>query len=152
MDVEERNHLARTTTAAADVVFVVGSTGLKGVHSLGGLVTAVTASGVDPKRVIPVFNRAPRHPRARAELAAALRVVAGRAGPVNGPVFVPERRVEEAVRDGAALPDAIVEPLSGALHAVLERRADDPPAAPQPVPVTPGSLGRWGDSEGLDAS
>ena len=152
IDVEERNHLARSAAGAADVVFVVGGPGLKGVHSLGRLVTEVTAGGVEASRVVPVVNRAPRHPRARAELSAALAVAAGTAGAVSGPVFVPERRVEEAIRDGTPLPDAVVDPVLGAMHAVLERHADAAPLTATPARVTPGSLGRWADSEDADAS
>ena len=152
MDVEERNHLARSTTGTADVVFVVGGPGLKGVHSLGSLVTAVTASGVHPRRVVPVVNRAPRHPRARAELSAALAVATGTAGPVGGAVFTPERKIDEALRDGRELPDSVVEPLVGAMRAVLKLHADAAPAAPAPTRIEPGSLGRWTGSEGVDSS
>ncbi|MCU4183918.1 hypothetical protein K6U06_06060 [Acidiferrimicrobium sp. IK] len=152
VDVEERNHLARSTTTAADVVFAVGAPGLKGVHSLGRLVTELTASGVDPRRVVPVINRAPRHPRSRAELSGALAVAAGTAGPVNGAVYVPERKVDEAVRDGLALPDGVVAPVVGAMHAVIDRHADAAARLAAPARVTPGSLGHWADSEDLDAS
>ena len=151
IDVEERNHMARTAAASADVVFAVGAPGLKGVHSLGGLVASVVDHGVDPGRVVPVINRAPRHPAARAELAAALSVAAGAARGVNGAIFLPDKRVDEALRDGVALPASVVAPLAGAMHAVVQRHADAAPPSSLPDRVVPGSLGQWGDSADAEA-
>lgn len=152
LDIEERNHLARSVTAAADAVAVVGLPGLKGLHSLANLLSALRASGVEPSRLLPVINRAPRHPRARSEMAAALAMATERAGPLSGPVYLPERKVEEALRDGAPLPAQVVEPLYGAVRSLLEQHGDEvPPATAGPQRIVPGRLGRWADSEDVDA-
>jgi MinD-like ATPase involved in chromosome partitioning or flagellar assembly len=150
-DVEERNALARTATAQADVVLVVGRPGLKGVYSLTSLVEALVAHGTDPARLLPVVNLAPRGPRGHAEVAGALARLLGPEAGVSNPVFVPERKVEEAFRDGVALPAAVCDPLVGGVRAILKRVADHPPADPQPVPIAPGSLGSWSEQD-ADAS
>jgi hypothetical protein len=150
-DIEERNALARTATAHAEVIVVVGRAGLKGVYSLTTLIEAVIGHGVDPARVLPVINLAPRSPRAHAEVAGALAALLGPDAGVANPVFVPERRVEEAFRDGLALPAAVCDPLVGGVQAILRRVADASPANPQAVAITPGSLGSWSEQD-ADAS
>ena len=119
---------------------------MKGVHSLAGLVRSLTAIGVSPDRILPVINRSPRNPRARAELARAFATLArlltadvrgdpsaGVGGPgsgpalpsaLAGPVHVPERKLEDALRDGAPLPGAVVDPIVQAVGAVMERQID----------------------------
>ncbi|HET6916695.1 MAG TPA: hypothetical protein VFH56_11455, partial [Acidimicrobiales bacterium] len=67
-EIEERNHLARAAAVRSAVVVAVGAPGMKGVYSLARLVRSLTACGVQPERILPVVNRAPRSPRARAEL------------------------------------------------------------------------------------
>lgn len=146
MDVEERNHLARGVISGADAVFVVGSPGLKGVHSLGWLVRSLADAGVSPGRLLMVVNRAPRHPRSRSEITAALGMLLSDIGPAS-PIFIPERKIDEALRDAAPLPGPVVDPLAGALRALLDRQADAPPAGvTAPVPIAPGSLGTWAGS------
>jgi MinD-like ATPase involved in chromosome partitioning or flagellar assembly len=146
IDVEERNVMARTAMACADVVFTVGLPSMKGLHSLVRVVTDLAAFGVDVDRIVPVLNRAPRAPRARAGLAS---VVAQLAAPAVGdglptPIFLPERPVEADLHDGARLPSALGAPLAGAFGAVLSRSGA--PARPDaPEPVRPGSLGIWAD-------
>jgi hypothetical protein len=96
-----------------------------------------------------VVNRAPRQPRARAEVSRALAELVGRDHALAGPVFVPDRRrLDEVLRDGARLPDQLGAVLAGAVHAVLDR-TDPAPAAvePEPVAVVPGELGSWSDEE-----
>ncbi len=148
-DVEERNLAARTAALAADVVFVVGRPGAKGVHALVRVLAELVGLGVAPARLVPVVNLAPRDPRARAELAGTIAdlvapALGGRA--TAGCVFLPVRRVEEALRDAVRLPAPLAPLLAGAFRATLDRtgpRGAGP--APQPVPVAPGSLGRWAD-------
>lgn len=145
-DVEERNALARTATVRADVVVAVGSVGMKGVHSLTLLIEALVAHGVDPARVLPLFNRAPRAPRARAQVASTLATLLGETS-VSNPVFLPERKVEEAFRDGLRLPPALVGPVTGGVRAMLGRLADHPPAAARVSAIAPGSLGSWAEHD-----
>lgn len=143
IEVEERNHLARRAAVTADVVVAVGRPGLSGTAALGRLLEEVVAAGVAPSRLLPVIVRAPRSPRARADLARALAEVSRTAGDVAGPTWVPDRDPDRHHHDAAALPLAIVRPLDAAVHAVLDRHVDAPPPLPEPQPITPGSLGTW---------
>jgi MinD-like ATPase involved in chromosome partitioning or flagellar assembly len=150
LDVEDRNLLARTALRDADVVLVVGLPGVAGVHAHLRVVRELVEFGIAGARIVPVVNRAPRGPRQRAELGAAL------AGPLlaaacpgvtlaSTPIFVPERRrLDDVTRDGAFLPQQIVRPLAVAVRALLDRTPELPtPPAPKPVAVAPGSLGSW---------
>ncbi|HEX2849580.1 MAG TPA: hypothetical protein VHN98_03470, partial [Acidimicrobiales bacterium] len=144
IDVEERNVMARTVAARADVVFAVGVAGMKGIHSLVRVVGDLVDHGVPADRIVPVVNRAPKSARARAEITAAVaELLQGRAGGVStaAPVFLPERRVDEALRDGVRLPHQLSGPLAGAFAAVLERSGSR--IEIEPVPVAVGSLGSW---------
>ena len=124
VDVEERHQFARTAVTQADAVFVVGMPTMKGVHSLVRVVHDILGVGVDAARIAPVVNQAPRSPRARASFAATLHaLVAPAVGPLGlaAPVFLPTRRVDDALRDGVRLPPGLGQPLVGALHAIVER-------------------------------
>lgn len=159
VDVEERHVMARTAMDRADVVFAVGLPSMKGVHALVRVVAELLAHGVGPRRMVPVFNCGPRSPRARAGLASTLAELlapaVGRAAPdsVEGlaaPLFLPERKVDGDLHDGARLPAALGAPLAGAFAAVLDRASAGQagamvPAARGPERVRPGSLGRWAD-------
>ena len=162
LDVEERNVFARVATAHADVVVVVGLPGPKGLHRMVRIVGALVEHEVEPERIIPVVNRAPRNPRGRAEVTSAYAqlvqpLVVGRHS-VAGPIFLPERRkLEDLVGDGGRLPAALTGPLAGAVTAVFDRPTSGPAAAApsgavsQPVAVVPGSLGSWTDADDADA-
>lgn len=144
-DVEERHLASRLTLARADVVLVVGGTGMKGLYSLSRLLGELLAFGIPAERLVPVLNRAPRRRRARAELAASLAhlldgQLAGAA--LASPVQLPERRVEEALRDGTPLPEPLPGGLAAVVGAFLERpRGAVPDTSGAPTPITPGSLG-----------
>jgi hypothetical protein len=150
-DVEERHLLARTAARSADVVFAVGRPGVKGVHALVRVLADLASCGVPAGRVVPVFSPAPRQPRARAELSAALADLARPAmggGQTVSPVFLPSRRVEEAMRDAVALPSPLPALLAGAFEATLTRLGPaQAPAPSEPELVVPGSLGAWVDEE-----
>jgi hypothetical protein len=152
VEVEERNVMARTAIRRADVVFAVGLPSLKGVHALVRVLSELLTFGVDAGRIVPVVNCAPRSPRARASLTAAVAelvapAVARAGGPVAGglvaPVFLPERKVDDDLHDGTRLPSLLGTPLAGAFRAVLERAAPVAPVGPERV--RPGSLGRWAE-------
>jgi hypothetical protein len=55
IDVEERNHMARRSALAADVVVVVGGIG-NGGHRLARVVDELLDLGVDPARILPVVR------------------------------------------------------------------------------------------------
>jgi MinD-like ATPase involved in chromosome partitioning or flagellar assembly len=152
-DVEDRNAMARSATAAADVVFAVGTPGVKGVHALARVIGDLMAAGVEGGRIVAVVNRAPRNPRARAEIARAVAALTPtRRSGLAAPVFLPERRVDEALRDGSRLPAALGAPLAVAFEQVVGAQgrsgaAASTAAAPVPEPIVAGSLGHWGDDD-----
>lgn len=148
VDVEERHLMARTVSSAADVVFAVGLPGMKGVHSLVRVLGELLDHDVPAERIVPVVNRAPKGGRARAELTSAVALLLGgrpAAAHLSSPIFLPERRVDEALRDGVRLHPSLTAPLAGAFNAVVDgvavpRRRDTTGA---PELVQPGALGRW---------
>ncbi|MDQ1445334.1 MAG: hypothetical protein QOI20_1798 [Acidimicrobiaceae bacterium] len=141
-DVEDRHVMARTSMARADVVVVVGLPGMKGLHAMVRVIEDLAAFGVSARRVIPVVNRAPRSPRARAEMATALGGLVR--SPSAGPVFAPDRKVDDLLRDGARLPPVLTGPVAAACSAVLSRVGPRRPAPTEPTLIAPGSLGSWG--------
>jgi hypothetical protein len=149
IEVEERNHLSRTAVRQARIVVVVGQPNAKGLHSLIRVLDRVLAMGVDPSSLVPLVNRSPRAPRARAKITAAFaELTAGAPGwrHLPSPVHVPDRRrLDDVVLSGAALPPALVRPVAGVVLALLDRTAD--PITQAPVAVTPGELGSWSDVE-----
>lgn len=143
-DVEDRHIMARTTARHADVVFVVGVPGMKGLHALLTVVSEFVDFGVPADRLVPVINQAPRLPRARAEIARALAELAGGlADGIPGPLLLPRRPIDQALHDGARLPGSITEPLAGAYQAVLDRVGRRPSDRGQPVAIVPGTIGSW---------
>jgi hypothetical protein len=147
IDVEERNLMARTAIGRADVVAVVGLPGVAGIHRQARIIDDLLRFGVVPERVLPVVNRGPRTPRARAEITHAVvgtvAALQGKAVGIASPLYLPDRRrLDDVHRDALPLPRAVVEPIGSAVSAMLERVA---PRAPQPEPmlVAPGSLGSW---------
>jgi Mrp family chromosome partitioning ATPase len=159
-DVEDRNLIARTTLADADLVLAVGLPGIAGVHAHLRVVRDLLELGVAGDRIVPVVNRAPRNPRLRAESGAGLARLMAATDPgvvlAASPAFVPDRRrLAELLRDNAPPPAAMTRPLAGAVRGLLERARHSRPApgpgpvpGPEPVPVAPGSLGSWSDAEG----
>lgn len=148
VDVEERNVMSRTAVQRADAVVVVGTYGVKGLHSLVRVLGDLVDAGVAAERIVPVVNQAPRNPKARAETAAAVSQLLALPGDtttaLSSPVFLPRRRVEQAIRDGAPLPPPLGPVLAGAVRSVEQRasrRAGVTVATPEPV--VPGSLGSW---------
>jgi MinD-like ATPase involved in chromosome partitioning or flagellar assembly len=147
IDVEERHTMTRTAIADADVVVVVGVPGLKGMHSLVALIGEILNFGVPSERVVPVVNRAPRSSRARSTLTSTLEeLLPSWAGAgLASPLFLPDRRVDEALRDGVALPDALADPLAHRLTAVMERADDEARRPDGPQLVERGSLTTWSE-------
>lgn len=145
-DVEERNVAARTAVLGADAVVVVGRPGVKGIHALVRVLGELTAVGVTPARILPVVTVAPRSPRARAEITAAVAVLAR---PVLGgamlasPLFLPARPVEQALRDGAPLPAPLPARLVDAVDAVLRHAGPVVHQPGEPQPIAAGSLGTF---------
>jgi len=145
-DVEDRNLMTRTVAARADVVFAVGVPGVKGLHSLARVVRDLVAFGVPADRIVPVFNRTPRPARSRASLAGVLAELI-EAPELPSPIFLPERAVDHAIRDGVRLPSVLTAPLAAAFEGVLERCGPRPGVGDEPQLVAPGSLGSWSDAD-----
>ncbi len=143
VDVEERHVMARTVARHADVVFLVGAPGMKGVHALLSVLSEFVDFGVPADRLVLVVNQAPRNPRARAEISRALGELASRDAGVPGPLFLPRRPIDQALRDGARLPGPLAEPLAGVYQAVLDRVGPRPAVSGRPVALVPGALGSW---------
>ena len=152
IEVEERNTMSRAAALSADVVLVVGRPGMKGTHSLVRTIHEVAAAGVHPARIVPVLTCAPRAAGPRAELTATVAELTalpgGRPAP---PVFLPERRVDDALRDGVPLPPPLSATLADAVASVLNRLPADvgfePPTGDRPRLVRPGSFGAMADDE-----
>lgn len=145
LDVEERNALARLAVQRADAIVAVGAPTMKGLHSLAVIVSEAhaVAAGVP---VVAVLNRAPRAPRVRADVTAALHRLVARSSetPLFGPLFLPERKVDALLRDGARLPAVLTQPLTGAVGAVVPRHARVP-RTHVPGRVRPGTVGTWAE-------
>lgn len=149
VEIEERNLLARTTVARADVVIAVGLPGLKGLHALVRVVDDLRDHGVDPRRTLAVINRVGRNQRAKAELRRTFAALTGEHDRGPALVFLPERRgMDDLHRDGARLPGSLTGPMVGAVRAILDRAGAAPRrTGVEPTPVTPGSLGSWAAEE-----
>ena len=153
-DIEDRNLMARTALGRADVAVVVAHPTLTGLHGLVHDLLSLQAFGVPGARVLVAVNRAPRSPRARAELT---RTIADLVGPGDcspayaGVVFVGDRRQLDLVHhDQARFPASVADPVGRAVDVLLQR---NPPrdhgdrSEGVPIPVRPGSLGSWDESE-----
>ncbi len=143
-DLEDRNGFARATLSTADVVVAVGRPGLQGLHRLAQTIASLLDGGIDAPRIQPVINRAPKRPRDRSEITRALSGLLPASGTkARGPIFIPERRIESALRDGLPLPLPLVRPVAGAVAAALAEADSPPPRRTEPVTVVPGSLGHY---------
>jgi hypothetical protein len=154
VDIEERNGMARSVASAADLVLAVGAPGMRGLHSLLRLTRDLLGHGVPASRILPIVNRSPRGPKARAEITRAFgQLIEQETGgaPLAAPIHLGERRhLEEALRDGARLPDAWSAPVCSAVLALLDVGPTDPPVPTLeegPLRVVPGSLGRWTEQD-----
>jgi len=150
IEVEERNLMARTVVARADAVVAVGMPGVKGLHGLVRTVNQLRDHGVAPERILAVLNRSAKTAKGRAELTRSFADLSGaRASGVAvvGPVHVAERRgFDEVLRDTARLPQSLVDPLTSAVTALLDRAPEQGTGEePAPVAITPGELGSWAE-------
>ena len=146
VEIEDRNLLARRATTQSDVVVVVGLPGLHGTHALARTIANLVESGVDPGVIVPVINRAPKRPAARAELTRAVNALSPQL--THPPIFVSERSgVDDLHRDGIVLPKAMVGSLSRAVHHMLDAAPSRGATSAEPERVVPGSLGSWSDHD-----
>jgi len=154
-DIEDRNRLSRMAALQADITVVVGVPGAWGIHHLIRTILALHEIGVPCDRMLPLINHAPRQPRARAGIAAAIADLTGSripdANELASPIFVgPKRGLDQILRDGEPLPKAFSDTPAGSLIGMLERvpaRTAATSMNPEPVAVTPGSLGAWSEDD-----
>ena len=69
---------------------------------------------------------------------------------LQAPLFLPERRVDEALRDGVGIPSALVDPLVAAFDRVLNLHGSrlgpgDVQPGPRAERLIPGTLGHRSD-------
>lgn len=155
-DIEDRNLMARRAIDLAALVIVVAPPTGTGIAGLVAHLADLRATGLGGSRTLVVVNRAPRRPRARAELTRALaELTATPDGETAyiGPVYLPERRgIDEIHRDVARFPSSITGPLVNAVGTLLDTlmprdRSDGGDLVP--TPVAPGSVGSFTDDEPL---
>jgi hypothetical protein len=134
MDMEERNHLARSTIGSSQAVIAVGAPGVRGVRGLVTLLGELTTLGVDPDRILPVVNHAPRSTTARREAVRAITELAPATR--RTPLAVRTRRDLESIHHAV---DPLPRPLCQTLAVAVAQIAV---AAPSPAarPVQPAPL------------
>ena len=149
LGVEDRHAVARAVVRGADLELAVGLPGVKGTHDLVRLVRSIAAEGVPVERILPVVNRAPRSPAARADVTRALAEL----GPdthhtVNPPLFLRTvGAVGSAHHRAGRMPDALCRPLGRAVRRLLLEhgaRARDG----EPTAIRPGELATEQDLSG----
>lgn len=156
-DIEDRNRLARMAARNSDLVLAVSRGGAWGMRHLISTIVSLEEIGVEPARIVPVINFAPRNPRAKAEISKAIvELLNGRSKDARAlapPVFVPFRKnLDSTVGSGSALPSAVTSPLISSVEAILATFDDAAPRAVlnaeeqlEPVAIVPGSLGTWSE-------
>lgn len=156
-DIEDRNRLARMAARQSDLVVVTGVPGAWGIHHQVRTILALSELGVPCSRMLPVINHAPRQQRARSGLTSAIadltRTRIADAEDLIGPIFVSTRKgLEATLRDGDPLPGAITGKLASSLDALVGLAPEitidlTEELEPEPVAVTPGSLGTWSEDD-----
>ena len=154
LDIEDRNLIARSTHARADLVLVVGNPTMKGLHGMCRLLRDLVAFGVASDQIIPVLNRSPKSPRLRAEAGRTLATLLNGSDAlanIGNPLHLPERRdLEGCLRDAVKLPKSLGLPLYGEVTRRLHSAQDaiTLPRGAEPKQVAPGSLGAWTEEAG----
>lgn len=141
IDVEDRHAVTRVAVARADLVVVVASTGIKGLHGLARLVQELCAAGVPAERILPVVNRSPRNAATRASETATITQLLGEHRTLSAVHLPSVARMERAHRQVAPFGDSLCRPLGRAVRTALlhggARQRDDRPERP----ILPGSFG-----------
>jgi hypothetical protein len=147
VDIEERNALARIAVARADIVVVVGRPDAMGLASMVRVLDDIGDLDVELDRIVPVFNRVAVNRWRRSGASRALADLTADDAFATNPVFLPDQRGHDD-RVWSARPPvrALTRPLLAAVDRVLEGLdAGRTPGPVEPIPIVPGSLGRFGD-------
>jgi len=153
-DIGDRNLMSRSVIERSDVVVVVGTHGLKGIHSMSLTIRGLLSHGIEPERLVTVVNRSPRSRARRSEDQLTLATLLGSASGsdrLTAPLFVPDRRdLEASLRDGLPLPSQIGSSLARELQRLIDSTLSriEPSTGPEPEVVVPGSLGTWTEETG----
>lgn len=142
-DVGDRHALTLSALECADLVVVVGRPGLKGLHSLVGLVDELRSAGVPAHRIAPVLVASPRSPAARAAASAAIVRLGGAPDdePVRPLLHLPRVRGLDEVHDLVGLlPASLSRPLGRTLAHLLDEAARRPRPADTHERIRPGEL------------
>jgi len=134
LDLEERNHLARSSLSAAQTVVAVGAPGVRGIRGLITLIDGLTALGVDPGQILPVINHAPRSAMARSEAA---RVIADLSrSKTKGPLVVRTRRDLESIHHAVdPLPPQLCQSFAVAVSQIAAAAPTPVVRSVQPLPL-----------------
>lgn len=121
MEVEERNVMALTTARRADIVLVVGGgTGVKELHSITRALSELADAGVDLGRALPVVNRVDHRARWGRGSSGVAKVLSELGwGGTLPPVAVPDRTLDDVLRDGSPMPRPIVAAVTDAVAEAL---------------------------------
>jgi MinD-like ATPase involved in chromosome partitioning or flagellar assembly len=140
--VEDRHAVARVAVHRADLVLAVGLPGVKGVQDLARLIRTIAAEGVPPDRVLPVVNRCPRSPAARAATTRALAELTPRGDHAPPPPLFLRAAggVESAHRGASGLPEVLCRPLGRAARRLLLQLGSREQHGELPA-IRPGELG-----------
>lgn len=144
IDVEERNALARLTARTADIIVVVGSSGLKGTHSMIRTVNELLRMNIAPERIFPTVNRTHKKLMGEKETTAALKALTHRNGvsaSVNDPGFVIEKPIEHIWRNEERFPKQLCSQVYKVIETAVEQSEISGGVTILPEPIAPGSLG-----------
>lgn len=146
IDIEERHTLSRSTAKTADLIFLVGRPGAKGVHDLIRLIDRYSDLGVPRERLVPIVNQAPKNPAQRMATARVIAELSSSAGAQDSALVAPLflrslRRVEELHRSAAPLPETFGKPVAHLSRKLLLERGPRHNTANEPVRIQQGELG-----------
>lgn len=120
VDIELFNTAQRHALTVASVVIVVSTPGMRGVRRLATLIASIGRFGVPARRIVPVWNHAPRSPSTRASLTKLTAETNPLDEPVHPPLFTRRVRLLEDIHHAVdTMPSALVDPLTNTVQAVL---------------------------------
>lgn len=134
VDIELFNAAQRHAFGVASVLVVVSNPGMRGIRRMSTLLATMGRCGVPAERVLPVWNRAPRGPSARAAMTRLTSEISPLDQPVHPPLFTRHSRLLEDVHHSVGpMPNPLVEPVTRAALAMLDDLGSRVPDAPAPM-------------------
>ncbi len=153
-DIEDRNLFARYCATTGQIVVVVGTSSLAGMHRLVRHIGDLHELGVPPDAIVPIINNAPKSAKAKAELAGALCELSALTPSVRdadmpfgvaSPIFIARhRKVGAALRYSSPLPGDFARSITSPLYSLMASLDTHISiSGDEPVAIAPGSLGAW---------